>query len=155
MGHDVEFAKNLYHGSAAYYERYRLPYPDAMIADLASRVTPSGRGRMLDLACGTGQLAFPLAGYFPEVWAVDQEPDMIDVVRAKASGLGPGTARFRPAVASAEELNLQQGAFELVVIGNAFHRLHREVVATRVRKWLQPGGFLATRNSAATASRPA
>lgn len=41
---------------------------------------------MLDLACGTGQLAFPLADRFAETWAVDQEPDMIDFVQAKSAG---------------------------------------------------------------------
>jgi SAM-dependent methyltransferase len=57
---EVRFEPGLYRGAAGYYERFRLPYPDAMIADLARRAAPSGRGRLLDLACGTGQLAFPL-----------------------------------------------------------------------------------------------
>jgi hypothetical protein len=56
MDNDIEFTSDLYRGTAAYYDRYRLPYPDAMIADLVERAAPSGRGRLLDLACGTGQL---------------------------------------------------------------------------------------------------
>ena len=51
------------------------------------RTGPSGRGRLLDLACGTGQLAFALRSPFAEVWAVDQEPDMVAVVRSKAAAL--------------------------------------------------------------------
>jgi SAM-dependent methyltransferase len=141
MHNDPGFAQDLYRGSAAYYDRYRLPYPDEMIADIIGRTAPSGRGRLLDLACGTGQLAFPLASHFAEVWAVDQEPDMIDVVRAKAEG--PAAAQFRPVVASAENLDAEAASFELVVIGNAFHRLQRAEVARRVHQWLQPGGFLA------------
>lgn len=57
----MRFDPDLYQGTAGYYEQFRLPYPDAMIADLARRAAPSGRGRLLDLACGTGQLAFPCA----------------------------------------------------------------------------------------------
>jgi ubiquinone/menaquinone biosynthesis C-methylase UbiE len=39
-----------------------------MTADLARRAQVSGRGRLLDLACGTGQLAFPLEqGLQPEL----------------------------------------------------------------------------------------
>jgi SAM-dependent methyltransferase len=144
MGNSAEFAKDLYKGSAAYYDKYRLPYPGELITDLIARTTPSGHGRLLDLACGTGQLAFPLAGSFAEVWALDQEPDMADMVRAKAAAAGPATAqRLRPLAASAEEADFPARSLELVVIGNAFHRLNREVVATRVRKWLQPGGHLA------------
>jgi SAM-dependent methyltransferase len=144
MDDDIEFAPDLYRGTAAYYDRYRLPYPDAMIADLVARAQPSGRGRLLDLACGTGQLAFPLAPWFAEVWAVDQEPDMLDVVRAKAAAAaGPDAARIQPRLAAAEELAAAPGSFELVVIGNAFHRLKRERVARRACDWLPPGRCLA------------
>ena len=52
-----------------YYDRYRLPYPEAMTEDLIARTRVSGQGRLLDLACGTGQLAFPLRRSFAEVWA--------------------------------------------------------------------------------------
>jgi len=44
--------------------------------------------------------------------------------------------------AAAEDLAAPAGAFDLVVIGNAFHRLPRAVVAARVFGWLRPGGLL-------------
>lgn len=141
MMDDVRLAPGLDRGTAALYDRYRLPYPGVLISDLASRAAPSGRGRLLDLACGTGQLAFPLVGWFTEVWAVDQEPDMIDMVRAKAASTGLTTVR--PVVSSAEEFRAGPGAFELIVVGNAFHRLRREVAAKNAHEWLQPGGHLA------------
>jgi SAM-dependent methyltransferase len=138
---EVRFDPGLYRGAAGYYERFRLPYPDAMIADLARRAAPSGRGRLLDLACGTGQLAFPLRGWFAEVWAVDAEPGMTEVVRAKAAAAG--AARIRAVTAGAEDLRTGPARFELIVIGNAFHRLRRALVAERARAWLEPGGCLA------------
>ena len=141
MDHEVRFAADLYRGSAGYYDRYRLPYPDAMITDLARRVEVSGRGRLLDLACGTGQLAFALRRWFAEVWAVDQEQDMVDLVRAKAAAAGAGDVR--PVVSAAETLLAEPGYFELAVIGNAFHRLDRDLIAGRILGWLPPGGHLA------------
>ena len=70
----------------------------------------SGRGRLLDLACGTGQLAFALRSSFAEVWAVDQEPDMVEVVAAKAAADGDATPR--PARRrECEELDAPPGAF--------------------------------------------
>jgi SAM-dependent methyltransferase len=138
---EVRFAADLYRGSAGYYDRYRLPYPDVMIEDLARTARVSGRGRLLDLACGTGQLTFPLRQRFAEVWAVDQEPDMVEMVRVKAAAAG--ARNVRPVVASAETLHADPGYFELAVVGNAFHRLDRDVAARRIHGWLQPGGHLA------------
>jgi len=137
----VRFATDLYRGSAGYYDRYRLPYPEAMLADLIRRAEVSGRGRLLDLACGTGQLAFPLRRWFGEVWAVDQEPDMVQAVRAKATA--QGVEDVRPIVAEAETLDAEPDYFDLVVIGNAFHRLNRDLVAAKILGWLKPGRYLA------------
>jgi SAM-dependent methyltransferase len=139
--HEMRFGADLYRGSAGYYDRYRLPYPEAMITDLVRRAGVSERGRLLDLACGTGQLAFPLRRWFREVWAVDSEPDMTEMVRAKAAAVGAGDVR--PIVSSAETLHAEPEYFELAVIGNAFHRLDRDLVAGRILGWLEPGGCLA------------
>jgi hypothetical protein len=46
-------------------------------------------------------------------------------------------------VADAEVLDAQPGHFELAVIGNAFHRLDRDLVAVRLLRWLRPGGCVA------------
>ena len=95
---------------------------------------------MLDLACGTGQIAFALAPHSGEVVAVDQEAEAVALGRRKAQQLG--VANIRWLVAAAEEVELD-GAFDLVAIGNAFHRLDRNAVAQRLVPHLAPGGGLA------------
>jgi len=137
----IEFHPDLYRGTAREYDRFRVAYPKAMIDDLIEATGPSGHGRLLDLACGTGQITFALAERFAEVWAVDQEPDMIELVRAKAQAV-PGT-HVHALAARAEDLTAPAGAFELVAIGNAFHRLRRDAVAGSAFRWLQPGGSVA------------
>jgi SAM-dependent methyltransferase len=156
MSDEVTFSPGLYRGTAEYYDRFRLSYPDALIADLVRRTGASGASgqtRLLDLACGTGQLAFALRSSFAEVWAVDQEPDMVAVVAAKAAA-DPGAGRVLPVVASAEELDAPPAHFSVVVIGNAFHRLPRDLVASRVHGWLRPGGFVALCWSSGTQAGP-
>lgn len=141
MPNNVPFAADLYSGTAEFYDRYRLSYAPALIDHLVNRVQPAEQGRVLDLACGTGQLAFALADHFDDVWAVDQEPGQIALVQDKINSLGART--FHPMISSVEKLSLPPATFDLIVIGNAFHRLPRELVAGRAYEWLRPGGHLA------------
>lgn len=139
---DPAFRPDLYQGTARAYDEFRLPYPADLVADLAARTGADGTGRLLDLACGTGHVAFALAASFAEIWAVDQEPDMIDVARHKAAAAG-AKARFRFLVGDAAELSAPVGHFDLITVGNAFHRLPRTAVARASLGWLRPGGYLA------------
>ena len=97
---DPQFRTDLFRGTGHAYERFRLPYPQALIDDLGQRSGADGTGTLLDLACGTGQLAFALHARFGQIWAVDQEPDMIAIVRARARSAG--LANFRTDVSAAE-----------------------------------------------------
>jgi ubiquinone/menaquinone biosynthesis C-methylase UbiE len=96
MDDKVHFAADLYQGTAEYYDRYRLPYPEAMTEDLIARTGVSGHGRLLDLACGTGQLAFPLRRSFAEVWAVDREPGFAARLHPRRVTLAARLVRMPP-----------------------------------------------------------
>jgi 2-polyprenyl-3-methyl-5-hydroxy-6-metoxy-1,4-benzoquinol methylase len=140
MEPQLSFRTDLYRGTARYYDRFRPPYPEALLEDLCRRLPVTGRGRLLDLACGTGQIAFPLADRFAEVWAVDQEPESVAFAKAKAEA--EGVSNIRWSAGAAETLDLD-GPFELVAVGNAFHRLERSAVARRMFSWLEPEGGVA------------
>lgn len=140
MAGEPWFRKDLYKGTAEYYDRFRPPYPAVLLDDLRAGVPLGPASRVLDLACGTGQIAFALAAGVGEVWAVDQEAESVEFARRKAAGLGSTGIRW--IVASAEEVALE-GEFDLVAIGNAFHRLERELVANRLVPHLREGGCLA------------
>jgi len=137
---EPQFRKDLYKGTAEYYDRFRPPYPAVLLDDLRIRVPLRGAGRLLDLACGTGQISFALAANVAEVWAVDQEAESIEFGKGKADRLGVTNIRW--IAAAAEEVALA-GAFDLVAIGNAFHRLERDAVARRLVHHLAEGGCVA------------
>jgi SAM-dependent methyltransferase len=138
---EVEFRRDLFRGVAADYDTFRLGYPDELIQDLLRRSNVRGHGAVLDLACGTGQIAFALAPAFSEVWAVDQEPDMIARVSDKASDAG--LVHMHSVASDAESFAAPPQSFELVTVGNAFHRFRRDAVAGRMFGWLRSGGHAA------------
>jgi ubiquinone/menaquinone biosynthesis C-methylase UbiE len=140
MSSGPEFRSDLYQGTARFYDEFRLAYPEPLLADLCVRARITGAGRLLDLACGTGQVTFGLASRFAEVWAVDQEAEAIEFARAKARRRGFDNVRW--IAGRAEDVDAD-GSFELVAIGNAFHRLQRRVIAESTMRWLAPGGHLA------------
>lgn len=134
------FPTDLFSGTAPYYDRYRPPYPDALFDDLCRRLPVSGAGDLLDLACGTGQVALPLCRRFARVVAVDQEDEFIVLGRAKAERFGIAHVEW---ITGAAETVPAAGPFELVTVGNAFHRLNRPAVAERMFSWVKPGGGVA------------
>ena len=58
---EPRFRRDLFQGTAEYYERFRPRYPSALFDDLRARAPLGADARVLDLACGTGQIAFDLA----------------------------------------------------------------------------------------------
>ena len=124
------------------YVRYRLPYPAALVRDLLARTGATGSGQLLDLACGPGRASLPLAGSFKEIWAIDLEPRMVEAGRRLASERGIANVRWL--TGRAEDLEAPPGYFDLITIGEAFHRLDQKLIAEKCLYWLSPGGFLAT-----------
>jgi SAM-dependent methyltransferase len=141
MKDELRFRPDLYAGSAENYERYRPNYPPQLLARLVEEAGVSSHGRLLDLACGTGQVTFGLCEHFEQVWAVDQEADMVRVGRSKAKERG--IEHIKWVFCAAEDLMAPAGSFELIASGNAFHRLPRQLIAAKAFEWLRPGSYLA------------
>ena len=139
------FPRDAFAGTAAYYLRYRVPYPQALLRDLVERAGVTGEGRPLDLACGPGRVALALASSFREVWAIDLDPEMIAVGQHEAAQRGVNTITWM--VGKAEDLHAPPASFELITIGEAFHRLDQQLMATQALQWLSPGCCLASLGS--------
>ncbi|MEU4574706.1 class I SAM-dependent methyltransferase [Nonomuraea sp. NPDC023979] len=124
---------DLFGGAASYYARYRAPHGDEAIAYLA-RVAGSG-ACVLDLGCGPGTVAIPLAARVREVIAVDPDPAMLAAGEQLAEGAGNvrwlrGDSTTLAALPS----------FDHVVMGRSFHWMDRRAVLAELDVLLPPGG---------------
>jgi SAM-dependent methyltransferase len=135
------FPVDAFAGTASYYVRYRIPYPEPLLEDLIDRSRITGGARLLDLACGPGRVALALVDSFREVWAIDIEPEMIDAARKEA--MKRRATNIKWLVGRAESLDAPDASFDLITVGEAFHRLDQRLVAAQSLQWLKPGGHLA------------
>ncbi len=107
----------------------------------ASEVRPGEDA--LDLGCGTGQLALPLAASGARVVAIDVSPQMTRRLREEASRRG--VRGVDVVTLPIEALDLPRQSADLVVTSYAMHHL-RDVdkarVVGRAFEWLRPGGRL-------------
>jgi ubiquinone/menaquinone biosynthesis C-methylase UbiE len=123
---------------AYFYRRYRPPVPRGLLNHILGRVKNGG---LLDLGCGTGRVAVALAPHFREVVAVDPDAEMVDEGRKHA--LEARVSNINWHVSRAEEFAAPLGKFDLITIGDAFHRLDQDRVLEEARCWLADSGGIA------------
>ncbi|MEO3750690.1 methyltransferase domain-containing protein [Streptomyces sp. B6B3] len=73
---------------AEYYARFRRGYPPAVLDAIQDAFALDGDDVVLDLGCGTGQLAVPLAERVGSVVGMDPEADMLRLARETAAARG-------------------------------------------------------------------
>lgn len=131
----------IFAGTADAYARFRPPYPLALWTSLLEEAHLGADSRLLDLGCGTGEVCRPLAPHFAEVIAVDVDPDMLRVARAKVASECVEGIRF--VQGAAEDVGEELGRFDLVTLGASFHWMDRRIVGRTAFDLLRPGGHIA------------
>ncbi|SEJ34602.1 class I SAM-dependent methyltransferase [Demequina mangrovi] len=118
--------------AASDYAKGRPGYPLQMVDWLLEGVT----GRVLDLGAGTGKLTEAIHRCrHAEVVAVDPDPVMLATLEAHV----PRVPTMR---GTAEEIPLEDGSVDAVVMGQAWHWVDPEAAATEIARVLAPGGVL-------------
>jgi SAM-dependent methyltransferase len=144
---------SLFAGTARHYLRGRLPYAPGFAATIAAVLSLDGRGRLLDVGCGPGNVTRALAPYFAEAVGLDPDAGMLaeaarlagpeaDPPDARPAGDRRAEAAIRWVKARAEELPAGLGRFRVVTLASAFHWMDRARVAATIRDMLEPGGAI-------------
>ncbi len=112
--------------------------------DFVGRLPISPGSHVLDVACGTGNSAIPLARLGCIVTGVDIAPNLLVQARERAAAEGL-TATFDEG--DAEQLPYPDASFDAVVtMFGAMFAPRPELVASELARVLKPGGLLAMAN---------
>ncbi len=119
--------------------RHRPPYPPQTFDILAGLITDEPR-TVLDLGCGTGFVARPLAPLVDRIDALDVSPTMIEAGKRLPGG---DHARLTWIVGRAGDAAALRPPYALVTAGDSLHWMDWDVVVPRLANALSPSGALA------------
>jgi ubiquinone/menaquinone biosynthesis C-methylase UbiE len=137
--HQEEKLLNEYTALAATYDRRWSAYLDASLSMTLEVVAELPAERILDVACGTGILLERLAKRpdQPELVGIDRVPAMLDTASHR---LGQRATLLE---GTAENLPLEDAAFQLVISTNALHYFEDAGTAlSEIRRVMSPSGNL-------------
>lgn len=127
--------------TAQYYAEFRRDLPADQADRLVAAVGLRTGDIALDLGCGTGQLAVPIAQHCAAVVAIDPEPDMLAGLRARRA------ERVVCVLGDDRDLPVLAAPFAapigLVTIGNALHWMDERSTLRTAASLLRPGGAVA------------
>ncbi len=136
--------KDTFRGTAWYYARFREGYPKEFFNLIKRKFALSKSDRILDLGCGTGQIAILICTFVKEVVAMDPEPEMV------AEGSNQATIRGARNIVWVEggsddlsAIGKNLGRFKLVTMGTSFHWMNREKTLEELHEMIIDGGGIA------------
>ncbi|WP_438855077.1 class I SAM-dependent methyltransferase [Agromyces sp. M3QZ16-3] len=127
---DLRRAARSFGAVASVYGAARPGYPSEAVEWLVGDA-----GRVLDLGAGTGRLTESLVALDRDVVAVDPVEEMLEELEVRV----PGVPRI---LGTAEELPVEDAAFDAVVAGQAWHWFQRERAVPEIARVLRRGGVL-------------
>ncbi len=132
-------------GTAEYYAKFRPDYSQPAFNFLLQLALPNkNEDKLLDLGCGTGELAIPLSSAFKEVHGIDLSSDMINQAQNKARNLGINNISW--GVGKVEEVEFDDNSLKMIVIGSAFHWMDYKIVLDKSYRFLKKDGIFALVN---------
>jgi ubiquinone/menaquinone biosynthesis C-methylase UbiE len=133
----VPYQPRRFQSAVPYYERYRLGYPDRLIARVVALLGLAPGDAVLDLGCGPGSLSVPFARAGMSVTAADPEPEMLAAAEAAATAAGVTLALWQ---GGSYELTPDMGPFRMACIGRAFHWMDRLATLAMLDRIVSPDG---------------
>ncbi|MFG2196180.1 class I SAM-dependent methyltransferase [Streptomyces sp. NPDC048639] len=131
---------------AEYYAKFRRGYPPQALSALQRAFALTTDDIVLDVGCGTGQLAVPLAARVRSVIGIDPEPDMLRLARDEATKRGVRNATWvlgADADVPALGALLGERSVAMAVIGQALHWMRHEELFRALGPLCRPGGGVA------------
>ena len=119
------------------FREFRVPYLPELFPRASKALALDGHEKLLDIACGTGKLAFGFAPYVASLTGVDVELPMLEIARQYADANGVKIDLIHSRV---EDMPHDIGPFDMVTIGKAHWFLDASKAVPKIEALLAESG---------------
>jgi ubiquinone/menaquinone biosynthesis C-methylase UbiE len=137
----MRYDESVFDGTVDYYVKYRPKYPRVVFDRIIEIFEPSRDDVLLDLGCGTGELALPLAKHFGKILAWDPNVDMLNKAKEKADKQNVSNVVFEQK--SSDDLSSLTERIKLCAMGQSFHWMNGVGTLIELKKHLMDDGGVA------------
>jgi len=144
MGKNTKkFNKELFKGTHKYYAKYRPGIPEEVINIIIRHFDIKPSDRILDIGCGTGQVALAMEGKCGEMVCIDPDPEMLKQAKKATKNCKMKVAWFNSDSGDLEKIKEEVGIFKLAMICRAFHWMDQKKVLEDLNNLITEDGGIA------------
>ena len=123
-----EVASELFSGTHKYYAKYRPGIPEEVIDIIVKHFNIKPGDRILDIGCGTGQVAQAMEGKCKEMVCVDTDPEMLKLAKRDTKDSKIKFTWINRDAKDLGDLKKEMGTFKIATICRAFHWMNQQQV---------------------------
>lgn len=113
--------QKIFSGTYEYYAKYRPGIPKKVINVIVEHFNIKSKDRVLDIGCGTGQVAVAMDGKCGEMVCLDSDPKMIEQAKAMIKRSKTKLVWINRKSEDLGKIRKELGVFKIAVICRAFH----------------------------------
>jgi ubiquinone/menaquinone biosynthesis C-methylase UbiE len=142
-GNIKKFDLELYSGTYKYYVKYRPSIPKEVIDIIVEHFDVKPTDRVLDLGCGTGQVALAMDGRCGEMVCLDPDPEMLKWAKKMTQGCTTKLIWLNYAAEDLGKIKKKLGIFKLATICRAFNWMEQDIVLNELNDLISEEGGVA------------
>ena len=133
----------LFSGTCKYYAKYRPGIPSEVINVIVKHFNIKPNDRILDIGCGTGQVALAMERKCKEMVCMDSDPEMLRQAKRDTKNSKIKLVWVNRDAKDLRDIKKEMGTFKIAMICRAFHWMNQQQVLRDLDSLIDKDGGIA------------
>jgi len=143
MKRESKSFESAFRGTYKYYVKHRPHIPKEVVDVIINHFKAKTTDRILDIGCGTGQVAMAMEGKCAEMVCLDPDPEMISQAKQATRNSKIKLVWINSSAESLGKIQEELGSFKVATTSRAFHRMDQDRVLKYFDKLIEKDGGVA------------